>query len=191
MTRSEKDEGKRFSSRFWRIFVLFLYYLGAWRRSRPPSDYTRWHAFLVRTYTQHICSTRRHYADPFLPMTEQLIARTVSGIYASKTKEKDIGEKSIVVLSTFFKMGGKKRVWQQSNWLEDTRLWLMLVCEKEGNKRSPPTPFPPTPIYNSWSIDELLEWPHSRVSNRSILLWCVYILGRFTAHRLSLMLSFY
>lgn len=139
MTRSEKDEGKRFSSRFWRIFVLFLYYLGAWRRSRPPSDYTRWHAFLVRTYTQHICSTRRHYADPFLPMTEQLIARTVSGIYASKTKEKDIGEKSIVVLSTFFKMGGKKRVWQQSNWLEDTRLWLMLVCEEEGNKRSPPT----------------------------------------------------
>jgi hypothetical protein len=37
-------------------------------------------------------------------MTEQLIARTVSGIYASKSKEKDIGEKSIVVLSTFFKM---------------------------------------------------------------------------------------
>jgi hypothetical protein len=42
-------------------------------------------------------------------MTEQLIARTVSGIYASKTKEKDIGEKSIVVLSTFFKMGGGER----------------------------------------------------------------------------------
>lgn len=143
MTRSEKDEGKRFSSRFWRIFVLFLYYLGAWRRSRPPSDYTRWHAFLVRIHTQHICSTRRHYADPFLPMTEQLIARKVSGIYASKTKEKDIGEKSIVVLSTFFKMGGGRGCGNsQIDWKTLDFGWCWFARRKAINALPPPPSHP-------------------------------------------------
>jgi hypothetical protein len=93
-----------------------------------------------------------------------------------------------VVLSTFFKMGGGERGCgnSQIDWKTLDFGWCWFARRKAINALPPPTP-----IYNSWSIDELLEWPHSRVSNRSILLWCVYILGRFTAHRLSLMLSFY